>query len=249
MVAAPFEVVPSKVVVEASPVNVKLQGILTLQNPYLNWVLPLLIFAQQGQGVYTQLSRLDRLDKLQVLERCSCGGGTWSPGHKLRTVRTWTNLPSRTIQPTSLKSDNWLSKFYNLNLARKIGIYKIYGCQSFAVFKYLQAHWDIAQPQLGKVPPWNKRRLLGTPPWCRNSHIRHMNHLPPETLRGSSHNPILLLWFITWNLKCPRITGTSRPMDLKDPRSQWHMARSFAGPDLGDVEYSSPYPIILRMSS
>ena len=125
------------------------------------------------------------------------------------------------------------------------------------VFKYLQAHWDTAQPQLGKVPPWNKRRLLGTPPWCRNSHIRHMNHLPPETLRGSSHNPILLLWFITWNLKCariyiiikgPRITGRSRPMDLKDPRSQWHMARSFAGPDLG-VEYSSPYPIILMMSS
>ena len=176
----------------------------------------------------------------------------------MRTVRTWTNLPSRTIQPTSLKSDNWLSKFYNLNLARKIGIYKIYGCQSFAVFKYLQAHWDTAQPQLGKVPPWNKRRLLGTPPWCRNSHIRHMNHLPPETLRGSSHNPILLLWFNTWNLKCariyiiikgPSITGRSRPMDLKDPRSQWHMARSFAGPDLGDVEYSSPYPIILMMSS
>ena len=53
VVAALFEVVPSKVVVEASPVNVKLQGILTLQNPYLNWVLPLLIFAQQGQGVYT----------------------------------------------------------------------------------------------------------------------------------------------------------------------------------------------------
>ena len=36
LVAAPFEVVPSKVVVEASPVDVKLQGILTLQNPYLN---------------------------------------------------------------------------------------------------------------------------------------------------------------------------------------------------------------------
>ena len=53
VVTAPFEVVPSKVVVKASPVNVKLQGILTLQNPYLNWVLPLLIFAQQGQGVYT----------------------------------------------------------------------------------------------------------------------------------------------------------------------------------------------------
>ena len=53
VVAAPFEAVPSKVVVEASPVNIKLQWILTLQNPYLNWVLPLLIFAQQGQGVYT----------------------------------------------------------------------------------------------------------------------------------------------------------------------------------------------------
>ena len=53
VVTALVDVVPSKVVVEASPVNVKLQGILTLQNPYLNWVLPLLIFAQQGQGVYT----------------------------------------------------------------------------------------------------------------------------------------------------------------------------------------------------
>ena len=45
------------------------------------------------------------------------------------------------------------------------------------------------------------------------------------------------------------VTGRSRPMDLKDPRSQWHMARSFAGPDLGDVEYSDPYRIILMMSS
>ena len=58
------------------PKYVKLQWILRLQNPYLNWVLPLSIFAQQGQGVYTQLPRLDRLDKRQVLERCSCGGGT-----------------------------------------------------------------------------------------------------------------------------------------------------------------------------
>ena len=53
VVAVPYEVVPAKVEVEAFAVNVKLQGILTLQNPYLNWVLPLLIFAQQGQGVYT----------------------------------------------------------------------------------------------------------------------------------------------------------------------------------------------------
>ena len=53
MVAVPYEVVSAKVEVEAFAVNVKLQGILTLQNPYLNWVLPLLIFAQQGQGVYT----------------------------------------------------------------------------------------------------------------------------------------------------------------------------------------------------
>ena len=40
VVAAPFEVVPSKVVVEASPVNVKLQGILRLHISYLNWLLP-----------------------------------------------------------------------------------------------------------------------------------------------------------------------------------------------------------------
>ena len=53
VVAVPYEVVSAKVEVEAFAVNVKLQGILTLQNPYLNWVLPLLIFAQQEQGVYT----------------------------------------------------------------------------------------------------------------------------------------------------------------------------------------------------
>ena len=40
VVAAPFEVVPSKVEVEAFAVNVKLQGILRLQNPYLKWLLP-----------------------------------------------------------------------------------------------------------------------------------------------------------------------------------------------------------------
>ena len=37
--AAPFEAVPSKVVVEASPVNFKLKWILRLQNPYLKWLL------------------------------------------------------------------------------------------------------------------------------------------------------------------------------------------------------------------
>ena len=40
VVAAPFEVVPSKVVVKASPVNVRLQGILRLHISYLKWLLP-----------------------------------------------------------------------------------------------------------------------------------------------------------------------------------------------------------------
>ena len=188
--------------------------------------------------MYSWPSRLDRLHKPQVLERCSCDAGFWDPGHKLWLACTETNLPSLTNPLTNLI----------IILLWKRNSFHIGALISWST-KYLHPQWDIGQPRLGKVPPWNKRRLLGTPPWCRNSHIRHMNHLPPETLRGSSHNPILLLWFITWNLKCPRITGTSRPMDLKDPRSQWHMARSFAGPDLGDVEYSSPYPIILMMSS
>ena len=31
-------------------------------------------------------------------------------------------------------------------------------------YMYLQAHWDTGQPRLGKVPLWNKRRLLETLP-------------------------------------------------------------------------------------